>query len=282
MSLFGSMFGPNIDALKKKKDHEGLWNLRHHKTWELKRDALIALADIGDERAVQYLLASTQPGEDELSMALLQAVARDPKMATATVRIAQAGGYSYAADRVFLVLETYHNKILPELLVEDLINSREGPFWWKRHQLRRMLLPFAPRVVKHLIELLEDPHHARKAAPLVGVMGRAAGAAAKPLIDAFHDNPALKSEVHTALLEIYDSGLDALLAALNDPDENVRALATRVLALMPQYVRHREGETQINVEEEKVIRERIRQANAEALDRALTDASELVRKASHV
>ena len=73
-----------------------------------------------------------------------------------------------------------------------------------------------------------------------------------------------------------------LLAALDDPDENVRALATRVLALMPQYVRHREGETEINVEEEKVIRERIRHANAEALDRALTDGSEMVRKASHV
>jgi hypothetical protein len=215
-------------------------------------------------------------------MALLQAVARDAKMATATVRIAQAGGYSFAADRVFLVLETYHAKILPEMLVEDLLNSREGPFWWKRHQLRRMLLPFAHRVVKHLVELLEDQHQARKAAPVAGVMGRSAGAAARPLIEAFRDNPALKNEVHTALLEVYDSGLDALLGALDDPDENVRALATRVLAIMPQYVRHREGETEINVEEERAIRERIRQANTEALDKALTDSSPIVRKASHV
>ena len=130
MGIFGTLFGPNVEALKKKKDHEGLWKLRKHSSWPVRRDAIIALAELGDERGVQYLLAATQPGDEELGVALLQAVARDPRLATATVRIAQAGDYSHATDRVFLVLERYHARISPGTLVDDLLESREGPFWW--------------------------------------------------------------------------------------------------------------------------------------------------------
>ena len=277
MSILAGLFGPNVESLKKKKDHEGLWELRHHKVWETRRDALIALAHLGDERGVIYLLAATQPGDDELGMALLQAVARDPKLATATVRLAQAGGYSYASDRVFLVLETYRAKISPETLVDDLMESREGPFWWSRADLRRMLLPFGHRVVKHLIDHLEEPQKARKAAPLVGALGRAAGSTARALIEAYRENPALKTEVQAALLELYDTGMDALLAAQGDVSDDVRALATKVLAMLPQYARQRQGEAAIDVNEEKAIRERVRLASLHGMEKARRDSSELVR-----
>jgi HEAT repeat protein len=280
MSIFTGLFGPNVEALKKKKDHEGLWELRHNKSWPIRRDAAIALAELGDERGVIYLLAATQPGDGELGIALLKAVARDPKLATATVRLAQAGGYSYASDRVFLVLETYHQKISPETIVDDLIESREGPFWWSRESLKRMLLPFGHRVIKHLIDHLEEPHKARKAAPLVGALGRAAGGTARALIDAYKENPALRSEIQTALLELYDTALDALLAAQDDADEDVRALAAKVLAILPNYVRQRQGESSINIDEEKAIRERIRESCARGLAKAKSDSSDAVRKAA--
>ena len=164
-----------------------------------------ALAHLGDERAVKYLLAATQPGDTELGMALVQAVSKDPKLAAATVRIAQAGGYSYASDRVFLVLDTYQSRVPPEIIVDDLIESREGPLWWSRADLKRMLQPHGHRVVKHLVDLLEDMHRARKAAPLIGVLGRSAGLAAKPLIEAYRANPALHAEVVPTLLELYDT-----------------------------------------------------------------------------
>jgi HEAT repeat protein len=278
MSLLTGLFGPNVETLKRKKDHEGLFELRHNKSWPVRRDAIVALAELGDERGVSFLLAATQPGDGELGIALLKAVARDPKLATAVVRLAQAGGWSHATDRVFLVLETYHTKISPETLVDDLLGGREGPFWWSRPDLRRMLLPFGHRVVAHLTDLLEEPQRARKAAPLVGVLGRAAGGAAKSLIEAFKENPALISEVQAALLEIYDTGVDALLAALDDSDDRVRALATKVLTMLPRYARQRQGEGPIDPDEETLIRERVREAAAQAIGRAKNDPSELVRK----
>jgi len=280
MSILTGLFGPNVETLKKKKDHEGLWELRHNKSWPIRRDAAIALAHLGDERGVIYLLAATQPGDSELGVALLQAVARDPKLATATVRLAQAGGYSYSSDRVFLVLETHHAKISPETLVDDLINAREGPFWWSRPHLRRILLPFGHRVVKHLVDHLEEPQKARKAAPLVGAIGRAAGGAARALIEAFRENPALCSEVQAALLEIYDAGLEALLAAQDDSSEEVRALATKVLTFLPHYARQRQGEAPLDVDEEKAIRERVRAASLQAIEKARADTSEVVRVAA--
>jgi hypothetical protein len=196
------------------------------------------------------------------------------------VRLAQAGGYGYASDRVFLVLETYHAKISPETLVDDLMEGKEGPFWWSRAHLRRMLLPFGHRVVKHLVDHLEESQKARKAAPLVGALGRAAGAAARALIDAFKENPALRAEVQAALLELYDSGLDALHTAQDDSSEEVRALATKTLAMLPQYVRQRQGETAIDVEEEKAIRERVRVACLHGLEKARADSSQKVRAAT--
>lgn len=278
MSLLSGLFGPDVEALKRKKDHEGLFELRHNKSWPIRRDAIVALAELGDERGIAYLLAATQPGDGELGVALLKAVSRDPKLATAVVRIAQAGGYSHANDRVFLVLETYHTKISPETLADDLLNGKEGPFWWSRPDLRRMLLPFGSRVVTHLIDLLEEPQKARKAAPLVGVLGRAGGRAAKALIEAFKENPALVSEVQAALLETYDTGIDALLAALEDSDERVRALATKILTMLPRYARQRQGEGPIDPAEEIIIRDRAREAAVLATERAMADPSELVRK----
>src|SRR5262249_39321273 len=137
MGIFDSLFRPNVAGLKEKKDHEGLWKLREHKNWAVRREALIALAHLGDERAVKYLLAATQPGDVELGMALVQAVSKDPKLAAATVRIAQAGDYGYSSDRVFLVLETHQARIAPNTLVDDLVESREGPLWWSRKDLKR-------------------------------------------------------------------------------------------------------------------------------------------------
>ena len=158
MGIFDSLFRPNVAGLKQKKDHDGLWKLREHKDWNVRREALVALAQLGDERAVKYLLAATQPGDTELGTALVQAVSKDPKLAAATVRIAQAGGYGYASERVFLVLDTYHARISPEIVVDDLVDSREGPLWWSRADLKRMLQPFGHRVVTHFIELMEDSY----------------------------------------------------------------------------------------------------------------------------
>lgn len=277
MGIFGSLFGPNVAGLKEKKDHEGLWKLREHKDWAVRRDALIALAQLGDERGVKYLLAATHPGDAELGMALVQAVSRDPKLAASTVRIAQAGDYKHASDRVFLILDTYHAKLSADLIVNDLVESREGPLWWSRADLKRILVPFGHRVVAHLCELLEDLHRARKVTPLIAVLGRSAGAAAKPLIEAFKSNPAIEAEVQSALLEIYDAALDALLTAQGDPDERVRALAARILARLPNYVRRREGDASLSVHDEKVIRERVNEASARGLVRAKVDPSRLVR-----
>jgi len=282
MGIFDSLFRPNVAGLKEKKDHEGLWKLREHKNWAVRREALIALAHLGDERAVKYLLAATQPGDAELGMALVQAVSKDPKLAAATVRIAQAGDYGYSSDRVFLVLETYQAKITPNTLVDDLVESREGPLWWSRKDLKRMLNPFGHRVVKHLIDLLEDLHKARKVTPLIAVLGRSAGAAARPLIESYRANPALQAEIESALLEIYDAGLDALLAAQDDVDDRVRAFAARILAKLPNYVRHREGESSHSVSEEKAIRERLNETCARGVARAKADPSDLVRKAVKV
>jgi len=282
MGIFDSFFRPNVAGLKEKKDHEGLWKLREHKDWNIRRDALIALAQLGDERGVKYLLAATQPGDAELGMALVQAVSKDAKLAAATVRIAQAGDYGYSSDRVFLVLETYQAKITPDTLVDDLVESREGPLWWSRKDLKRMLNPFGHRVVKHLIDLLEDLHKARKVTPLIGVLGRSAGAAAKPLVESFRANPALLTEIESALLEIYDAGLEALLAAQDDVDDRVRAFAARILAKLPNYVRHREGEASHSVSEEKAIRERLNETCARGVAKAKADPSDMVRKAVKV
>jgi len=280
MGIFGSLFGPNVAGLKEKKDHEGLWKLREHKDWSVRREALIALAHLGDERGVKYLLASSHPGETELGMALVQAVSKDPRLAAATVRICQAGDYTYATDRVFLVLETYHNKIAPEIILDNLVESREGPLWWSRADLKRMLVPFGHRVVKHLVEMMEDLHKARKAVPLIGAMGRNAGAAAKALIEAFHANPALQSEILPALMELYDTGLDALVAAQDDPDERVRALAATILARLPNYVRNREGDASLSTRDEKAIRQRINETCARGVAKATADSSDMVRAAA--
>jgi len=280
MGIFDSLFRPNVAGLKQKKDHDGLWKLREHKDWNVRREALVALAQLGDERGVKYLLAATQPGDTELGTALVQAVSKDPKLAAATVRIAQAGGYGYASERVFLVLDTYHTRIPPEIVVDDLVESREGPLWWSRGDLKRMLQPFGHRVVTHLIELMEDLHKARKAIPLIGALGRSAGAAAKPLIEAFKLNPALQSEIQPALLELYDTALDALLAALDNPDERVRALAAKILAKLPNYVRQRQGDASLSVAEEKAIRERLNESCARGVAKAKADSSDLVRSAA--
>jgi hypothetical protein len=250
-----------------------------HKDPATRREAAVALGELGDERGISYLLASTRAGEAELVEALSKAVARSPQLAAATVRLAQSGGYGHAAERVIQVLDKFRDRISPGTIIEDLLAAREG-LWWSRRDLRRILLPFGQRAIQYLTERLEDPQKARRAAQMVGALGRAAGPAAPSLIEAFRENPALRPEVEAALMELYDGGLDALGACLNDADDDVRALATRVLARLPRHNRERLGESPHSEQTEATIRARVRAASAEALDRALSDPSEQVRKAA--
>jgi HEAT repeat protein len=279
MGFLGSLFGPSVEALKKKRDLEGLRKLLESKDPATRREAAVALGEFGDERGVSYLLASTRASDAELVEALTKAVARNPHLAAATVRLAQAGGYGHAAERVIQVLDKYRDRIAPGPIIENLLGAREG-LWWSRRDLRRILLPFGQRAIKYLTEHLEDPQRARRAAQLVGALGRAAGPAAPALIEAFRGNQALRPEVEAALLELYDGGLDALGACLDDADDDVRALATRVLARMPRHARERLGESPHSEQTESTIRARVRAASEEALDRALCDPSEQVRKAA--
>jgi hypothetical protein len=279
MGFLGSLFGPSVEALKKKRDLDGLRKLLESKDPATRREAAVALGELGDERGVSYLLASTRAGEAELVEALSKAVARSPGLAAATVRLAQQGGYGHAAERVIRVLDKYRDRIPPGTIIEDLLAAREG-LWWSRRDLRRIVLPFGQRGIQYLIERLEDPQKARKAAQLVGALGRAAGPAAPALIEAFRENPALRPEVEAALMELYDGGLDALGACLSDADDDVRALATRVLARLPRHHRERLGESPHSEQTEATIRARVRAASEEALDRALSDPSEQVRKAA--
>ncbi|HKB02201.1 MAG TPA: HEAT repeat domain-containing protein, partial [Gemmataceae bacterium] len=279
MGILGSLFGPSVEALKKKRDLEGLRKLLESKDPTTRREAAIALGELGDERGVTYLLASTRAGEAEMVEALTKAVIRSPQLAGATVRLAQAGGYGHAAERVIQVLDKFRDRISPGQIIEDLLGAREG-LWWSRRDLRRIVLPFGQRAIRYLIERIEDPQKARRAAQLVGALGRAAGPAAPALIEAFRENPAIRPEVEAALMELYDGGLDALGAALDDADEDIRVLATRVLARMPRHNRERLGESPHSEQSEATIRARVKAASEEALDRALCDPSEQVRKAS--
>ena len=283
MGILGSLFGgPRVEALKKKRDLDGLWKLREHKDWPVRRDAAVALAELGDERGVRYLLAAVHAADAEVAAALVQAVARHPQLAAATVRLAQAGGYGHAAERVMLALNSHRDRIAPEAIIDDLLNGKEGPLWWSRRDLRRMLLPFGPRVVKHVIDRLEDPQKARRATQLAGALGRAAAPAAPALVEAFRENPALKPEVEAALLELYDGALDALGAALDDPDDDIRAMAARVLTRMSRHARERVEEAPHSEQSEAAIRGRVKGACAEGLERARNDPSEAVRKAAGV
>jgi HEAT repeat protein len=280
MGILDSLFGgPGVEALKKKRDLEGLWKLRDHKDWSVRRDAAVALTELGDDRGVRYLLAAVHAADTEVAAALVKAVARHPQLAGATVRLAQAGGYGHAAERVMQVLTAYRDRLSADALIDDLLNSKEGPLWWSRRDLRRILLPFGARGIRHLIEKLEDPQKARRAAHLAGALGRAAGPVAPALIEAFRENPALRPEVEAALLELYDGGLDALGTALDDADDDIRALAARVLVRMARHARERVEETPHSEKSEAAIRGRVQGACAEGIERARNDPSEVVRKA---
>jgi HEAT repeat protein len=283
MGILDSLFGgPSVEALKKKRDLEGLWKLREHKDWSVRRDAAVALAEFGDDRGVRYLLAAVHAADTEVTAALVRALARQPQLAGATVRLAQAGGYGHAAERVMAALNAHRDRLSPDSLIDDLLNSKEGPLWWSRRDLRRILLPFGPRVIKHLNDKLEDPQKARRAAQLAGALGRAAGGTAPAMIEAFRENPAVRPEVEAALLELYDGGLDALGAALEDNDDDIRALAAGVLAKLARHSRERVEEAPHSDQSEAAIRGRVRGACAEGLERARNDPSEVVRRAAGV
>src|SRR5262245_38707658 len=107
MGFLGSLFGPSVEALKKKRDLEGLRKLLENKDPATRREAAVALGEFGDERGVTYLLATSRAGEAELVAALTQAVSKSPHLAGATVRLAQSGGYGHAAERVVQVLDKF-------------------------------------------------------------------------------------------------------------------------------------------------------------------------------
>lgn len=213
---------PDVGKLRSTGDVAGLVEAAHHSEFVVRREAVRALGELGDARAVGPLIAAM--GEQSLGKDATQALANlgnsavEPLIAALddsdlSVRWGAADALGLAGDA---------------RAVEPLIaHLREDPNLSVISALKKL---GDPRAVEPLIAALgDDGYHVRlDAVVALGELGDPR--AVEPLIallgDESHD---VRNNAEYALEKMGDAAVEPLIAALKDPNEDVRSKAAHAL-----------------------------------------------------
>lgn len=263
MPLFQGLFGPpDVSKMKAKRDVKGLVNaLSYDKDEAVRRDARLALLEMGDPRAVEpliVLLKSKDGSGRKVAMELLGVLgdARAveplidelldehlnpyPEVVNALCKIGAA-----AVEPLIAALKN-ENKFTREAAVEILsklgdtravdpliVVLKEDGYWVVRREAAKVLGKFGDaRAVGPLFAAREDPDDTTRLAAMtaLGLLGKPA---LHPLIEAVKEPQKywdIKQEAIKALGMIGDPVVvELLLDALRDHDQTIRAEAALAL-----------------------------------------------------
>jgi HEAT repeat protein len=275
------LFGTDVKKLRESRNVQGLIYALQHKDPTVQYDAAEALGEIGDERAVEPLLAALKNDEsggvrwkaaEALSKLGTPAVAGlisalqhddddvrwkaaialgeigDPQAITPLINVLRDN------DRFVRSRAAYALSMIGEPAVDPLIHAlREGDGnlrWGAAIALGKIQ---SPRAIDPLIHALADKYEnvrAESAAALAAIGKPALG----PLLQVlkFSDG-ATRLEIVTALGELHDTGaIQPLIQLLDTADENERKAIADALdeilvpAVKPMVMRIRNGNLQTN------------------------------------